>query len=207
MGIIEDANRIPLETLRSDYLFPGRTFTNFVHPHNELEYAITLETSASISPTDMKACFRLVQETSAEYYRSSSGKWTPSNKKNEMRLPDLRYLLVKRVSPIETNVTHQEHFESIGKPTTCDDVIKVQENGRDKSPVEAFLSFMFTYEDGCEVVYCYEIHLSASLRGCGLGSRLMSLMETAGRSIGVEKTMLTVFLANQEALRFYSKCR
>lgn len=92
-----------------------------------------------------------------------------------MRLPDLRYLLVKPAAS-----------------TAADNV-------------EAFLSFMITYEDGHEVVYCYEIHLLDHLQGCGLGKHLMGIMEEVGRKVGVEKGMLTVFLENEGALRFYKK--
>ena len=93
-----------------------------------------------------------------------------------MRLPDLRYLLVK---PRASTTT--------------------------AAGVEAFLSFMITYEDGHEVVYCYEIHVSAHLQGCGLGKHLMGIMEDVGRKVRVEKGMLTVFLENEGALRFYEK--
>lgn len=71
--------------------------------------------------------------------------------------------------------------------------------------VEGFLSFMLTYEDGREVVYCYEIHLSPALRGCGLGGHLMRMLEGIGWKVGVEKAMLTVFVANEGAIEFYSR--
>ncbi len=90
-----------------------------------------------------------------------------------MRLPDLRYLLVKA-------------------------------SDQATASVEAFLSFMLTYEDGHEVIYCYEIHLCSSLRGCGLGGHLMRVMEAVGVEVGVEKAMLTVFVSNGGAIRFYA---
>ena len=92
-----------------------------------------------------------------------------------MRLPDLRYLIVKS-----------------GPSTPAD-------------KVEAFLSFMITYEDGHEVIYCYEIHLSEHLQSCGLGKQLMGIMEEVGQRVGVEKAMLTVFLENEGALSFYER--
>lgn len=69
--------------------------------------------------------------------------------------------------------------------------------------VEGFCSFMLTYEDGCEVVYCYEVHLAPQARGLGIGKLLMGLVEGVGREVGVEKAMLTVFVENQGARRFY----
>lgn len=94
-----------------------------------------------------------------------------------MRLPDMRYLLIKSVG----------------------------EGAQRAGAVEGFLSFMLTYEDGYEVVYCYEIHLGPQLRGSGVGKRLMGLMEEVGRAAGVVKAMLTVFVENEAALRFYEK--
>ena len=73
------------------------------------------------------------------------------------------------------------------------------------APVEAFLSFMFTYEDGFEVIYVYEVHVSEGLRGCGLGTLLMGMVEDIGSRAGIEKAMLTVFTENEAALRFYSR--
>lgn len=71
--------------------------------------------------------------------------------------------------------------------------------------VEGFLSFMLTYEDGYEVVYCYEIHLKPLLRGNGVGKQLIGMMEEAGKKAGVAKAMLTVFVENTGALDFYTK--
>ena len=95
-----------------------------------------------------------------------------------MALPDLRYLLVKASSGGE---------------------------GKAGSPVEGFLSFMLTYEDGREVVYCYEIHLASGLCGSGLGKQMMEVMEGIGKRVGVEKVMLTVFVENRGALKFYER--
>jgi ribosomal protein S18 acetylase RimI-like enzyme len=64
---------------------------------------------------------------------------------------------------------------------------------------------MVTYEDGKEVVYCYEIHMSPMARGRGLGGLLMGRMEGIGRLIGLEKAMLTVFKSNVAAREFYRK--
>ena len=73
------------------------------------------------------------------------------------------------------------------------------------SPPIGFLSFMLTYEDGHEVIYCYEIHLSPHLQRSGLGKHLMQIMEDIGRAAELEKAMLTVFTGNQDALSFYEK--
>lgn len=75
------------------------------------------------------------------------------------------------------------------------------------SHVQAFTSMMPTLEEGQPVIYCYEIHLRAELRGTGLAKLLMRLLETVAAAIGVtEKVMLTVFTSNERAVGFYRRC-
>ena len=71
--------------------------------------------------------------------------------------------------------------------------------------VGGFMSFMLTYEDGFEVVYCYEVHLAEALRGKGLGKQLMRILEGVGEQAGVQKVMLTVLCANEGAREFYER--
>ena len=104
---------------------------------------------------------------------------------------DLRYLLVRRSSSLSSTTP------TAGDTTTTTETVA--------NEIDAFLSFMLTYEDGYEVIYCYEIHLSESSRGCGLGKHLMGVMERVGREVGVSKSMLTVFLENEGAVRFYER--
>lgn len=62
---------------------------------------------------------------------------------------------------------------------------------------------MLTVEDDYPVIYIYEIHLSSSVRRCGLGKYLMRLVEDIGFRAGVAKAMLTVFTSNTRAEAFY----
>lgn len=94
--------------------------------------------------------------------------------------------------------------------------ILVQHEGK----VYGFTSLMPTWENGEAVVYCYEIHLRDELRGyvfvcvildranefvrTGLGKLLMGYLGVVAESIaGVEKVMLTCFVSNESARRFY----
>jgi ribosomal protein S18 acetylase RimI-like enzyme len=80
---------------------------------------------------------------------------------------------------------------------------------RYNNSILGFISFMFTYDDppheDREVVYIYEIHLHARLRGQGLGSHLMDFVEYAARECQIDQTMLTVFTANEGARRMYER--
>ncbi|KAK1067012.1 hypothetical protein LTR74_006726 [Friedmanniomyces endolithicus] len=73
--------------------------------------------------------------------------------------------------------------------------------------VEGFLSFMITHDSHppVPVLYIYEIHLVESLRRVGLGAHLMQLAEEIARRGGLRKVMLTCFLSNVKARRFYEK--
>ncbi|KAH7018375.1 acyl-CoA N-acyltransferase [Microdochium trichocladiopsis] len=69
-----------------------------------------------------------------------------------------------------------------------------------------FTSLMPTWEEGQPVVYCYEIHLKAELRGTGLAQQLIGYHEkVAANTSPIEKVMLTCFLSNKSALKFYGK--
>lgn len=70
---------------------------------------------------------------------------------------------------------------------------------------EGFLSCMITIEDDELVVYCYELHLMEAVRGMGLGKVLIGRMEEFGRKAGMRKGMLTVFMENVAARRFYER--
>ena len=138
---------------------------------------INLETSSSISHDDLRTCFNLIRSTSAQDYAASSVGWHPKQKLKEMRLPDLRYMLVREIVQDKTQV----------------------------SPIGGFASFMLTYEDGEEVIYVYEIHLTVGLRGKGFGKHLMTIIEEVGRRAGMAKCMLTVFSCNAAAIAFYTR--
>ena len=173
---IEAANSLSLPSYRARLLprclGPIKTSST----HHLGDHRMRLESSSTIAKEDFNACFNLIASTSADAYAASSIGWSPAKKRKEMKLPDLRYLLLIRPG-----------------------------FGRSREVVEGFLSFMLTYEDGYEVVYCYELHLCPQLQGHGVGRYLMGLMEEVGKNAEVEKAMLTVFLENKEALLFYEK--
>ncbi|TWU75300.1 hypothetical protein ED733_006529 [Metarhizium rileyi] len=67
-----------------------------------------------------------------------------------------------------------------------------------------FVSLMPTRENGEAVVYCYEIHLRDEVKGTGLGRQLMGYLADVAEAAGCfEKIMLTCFLSNVRARRFY----
>ncbi|KAL8686998.1 MAG: hypothetical protein Q9218_006708 [Villophora microphyllina] len=175
MPRIEDANKASLASYREMFL-PSSLNPGSTSGKPQPAYNVRFESSSTITSRDLDACFDLLASSSANAYAVSSIGWSPAKKRKEMKLLDLRYLLLELLAT-------DDNDESIS----------------------GFLSFMLTYEDGYEVVYCYEVHLATHLQGQGIGRHLMGLMEVAGTRAGVEKSMLTVFVENQAAMRFYTK--
>lgn len=137
-------------------------------------YLLVLEDHDTINDEDFQHCLKLVEATSAADYRASSTGWSAAKKRKEMRLLDMKYLLLKPL-----NDTH----------TT--------------GAAKGFLSFMITSEDNREVVYIYELHLEDDLRGKGIGKWMMAQVERIGQRAGMRMAMLTVFRSNDRAVRFY----
>lgn len=50
--------------------------------------------ASDISPGYLEECSRLIETTSGEDYNNSEIKWSPSKKRREMKLPDMKYILV-----------------------------------------------------------------------------------------------------------------
>ncbi|KAJ5895190.1 hypothetical protein N7495_006881 [Penicillium taxi] len=163
---------------------PAEISLQDVAAHTPLE----VYSAKSIPTAALEACLDLIELTSGSAYAASGIGWSRSKKRKEMQLPDMKYLILRGVAETEEpNVNVNVNVEP------------------DFRTVIGFLSFMVTYEDGKEVVYCYEIHLSPTVRGRGLGKLLMGRMEEIGRLVGLEKAMLTVFRSNEAAREFYKR--
>ena len=163
--------------------------------------------AATISDADLEACLDLVELTSGEAYAASGIGWSRPKKFKEMKLPDMKYLVVRGAGRTSNEPPRAEEADkpdaSRGSNNSND--ANTNANGVESPGVFGFLSFMVTYEDGKEIIYCYEIHLAPAARGRGLGIMLMNRMEEIGRLVGLEKAMLTVFKSNAIARRFYER--
>lgn len=167
-------------------------------------YTLAHHTITTLPAEYLTACFDLIQLTSSAAYASSSKGWSPRAKKLEMRDKDMRYLLVVRNEasagiPLERKDGRVEE-DSIA---TAVDGEWEDEDSDLTDRVAGFLSYMLTTENGIPVVYVYEIHLSTSLRNLGVGACLMKAVEGIGAAQGMKKAMLTVFVSNEAAIRFY----
>ncbi|KAI9894924.1 MAG: hypothetical protein M1814_000144 [Vezdaea aestivalis] len=172
MGLVEDFNSLSDDDIINSYM---RLRNNPIGQRFELlsdveNGRLSLSLPKQLSELDFNACFSIIESTSRDTYKASSVGWSASKKRKEMKLPDMRYLLL--------NVSGH---------------------------VVAFLSFMVTFEDGIEVIYCYELHVDSNWRDRGIGKVLMDVMEGVGIAAGVKKAMLTVFMDNEGGRRFYRR--
>ncbi|KAL4954748.1 acyl-CoA N-acyltransferase [Aspergillus filifer] len=170
-------------------------------------YGLSIYTAATIPPAELDLCFDLIEATSSAAYKDSSMGWSVSEKRKEMKLPDMKYMILRRRADASSSTGNDSgRGEEVGgagggageKSYALDDSDSTGE-------FAGFLEFMVTYEDGYEVLYCYEIHLTPESQGQGLGGELMQRFERIGKAIGLEKTMLTVFKANKCAIKFYER--
>ncbi|PGH33071.1 hypothetical protein GX50_04145 [[Emmonsia] crescens] len=200
--LVESVNALPLEKFITRYVPPQiRDFSMSVPCQTPTvtdqgrydTYSIEIHSSSSISKTDLESCFLLVKLTSSKMYKHSTTGWSPVKKKNEMKLLDMRYMLLVR-STTPTEPEPQKNSDKKTRPS--------ETGGRE---LGGFLSFMVTYEDEIEVLYCYEVHLAPELQHRGLGKILLGYYEEIGRNIGLQKAMLTVFKVNGSAIRFYER--
>ncbi|RHZ62805.1 N-terminal L-serine N(alpha)-acetyltransferase NAT4 [Aspergillus thermomutatus] len=199
LPLVERTNSLSIEEFTELYVKPepldynlllcpkdkyGRSDGN--KPHTEMHCTIDVYSSSAIPAEEFNACFNLVEQTSAEAYRKSSWGWSAARKRNEMLLPDMKYLIQRRsrLGPPEVTMANGISFQ--------------------REELLAFLSFMVTYEDGKEVIYCYELHVVPKAQGQGIGMHLLELLRSIGLKIGLEKAMLTCFRSNHRALRLYS---
>ncbi|KAL4929982.1 N-terminal L-serine N(alpha)-acetyltransferase NAT4 [Aspergillus undulatus] len=170
-------------------------FTQPPEPETETStYELLIYTASTILPTELELCFNLIEATSSAAYKNSSMGWSPTGKRKEMQLPDMKYMILRRRAETITSEDGDENKDE----AHLDD-------GSSNGGFAGFLEFMITYEDGYEVLYCYEIHLTPEAQGQGLGEKLMERFERIGRAVGLEKTMLTVFKANSRAVKFYER--
>lgn len=83
----------------------------------------------------------------------------------------------------------------------------VNGNVEQQREIAGFLSFMLTHDStpAVPVLYLYEVHLLPHLRKLGLGAHLMRVVEEIALAVGMEKVMLTCFVANERAYEFYRR--
>ncbi|KUJ23884.1 uncharacterized protein LY89DRAFT_571810 [Mollisia scopiformis] len=108
---IDIANSKTSDQFITDYLPSSNQWRSWIHPATKAEYQITLQTAETLPKTNFDACFNLIECTSGEAYRKSKDGWKPRSKRKEMRLLDLKYLLVKLDDQVEGFLSFMPTYE------------------------------------------------------------------------------------------------
>ncbi|RFU32565.1 hypothetical protein B7463_g3783, partial [Scytalidium lignicola] len=185
---IDDANSKDDEQFIEDFLPSREQWSSWKHPLTGLRYDLTLLRAKAMPENDFDACFKLVEHSSAEDYKKSEQGWKPRAKRKEMKLLDLKYILVKREGQIEGFVSLMPTYEDDYPVVYCYEIhLSTDLQGQVDSSLTS---------------HGYELMTSRT----GLGSLLMQYLEIIGSKIStVSKIMLTCFKRNQKAMRFYQK--
>ncbi|OTB00709.1 hypothetical protein M426DRAFT_324069 [Hypoxylon sp. CI-4A] len=114
---IERVNRKDDETFIKEHLCPSTpTWTEWTNPKTNDKFSFGLIQSGNLSAEDLDACFKLVEETSRADYENSSAGWKSSKKLEEMKSPELRYIMVKDVAGIVRGFTSLMPTYEEGEP-------------------------------------------------------------------------------------------
>jgi hypothetical protein len=70
-----------------------------------------LKTAADLTPSELEACFKLIEFTSSADYKKSKDGWKPRSKKKEMKLLDLKYILIKNSNTVQGFVSIMPTYE------------------------------------------------------------------------------------------------
>eukprot|EP01041_Mallomonas_annulata_P001329 gene1329-2558_t len=85
----------------------------------------------------------------------------------------------------------------------------VLDNSLDGGDLVGFVHYQFTWDDEDEpefpVLFCFELQLDIKYQKLGIGRELMSMLTTIASHWHMNKTMLTCFKSNIEAMQFYRK--
>eukprot|EP00980_Cylindrotheca_fusiformis_P018781 scaffold6265_cov193-Cylindrotheca_fusiformis.AAC.1 len=128
-----------------------------------------------IPDTQLKACLSLFEKNMGDLYRNSSWGLNMDEKRGELTHKNARFLLL----------------------TTAD------------GSLGGFVHFRFEYDDEDHptraALYLYEIQIDQEYHRQGIGKKIMGMLETIGTDAEVSHIVLTVFKANETAIKFYEK--
>ncbi|KAK4685682.1 hypothetical protein P7C73_g4463, partial [Tremellales sp. Uapishka_1] len=149
-------------------------------------YTISLVEASNLSPGLQTAIYGLFDTNMSALAKTSSFSYQEPAKRQELFEETTKFLLCLAGTT----------------PSTV--------KGKEKETLLGYCSFRFDTEEtltsrDAEVIYCYELQLSAKIRGMGIGKILMELYESIGRRRKMDKGMLTCLKNNKVAMKFYKK--
>ncbi|GAA5904297.1 hypothetical protein JCM6882_003189 [Rhodosporidiobolus microsporus] len=149
---------------------------------DEKRAALAVHTAKSLPSPEQAWAWELFEQNMKALYEASEDGYDPAEKRKELFHADSRFLVLYSGSA----PTPQE------KPLGyCIFRFDTEETASEDD------------DELCDVAYCYELQVDPSARRLGAGKTLMDALERLGKACKMDKTMLTVFKANTEAIAFY----
>ncbi|KIV77767.1 hypothetical protein PV11_09548 [Exophiala sideris] len=110
--LVESVNALPASRFYEKY-YPAICTLTLLHDYKSL---VTLQGSAAdVSSGTIERCLKLIEQTSAEDYKSSEIKWSTSKKRKEMKLPDMKYFILTKdgqvVGFVSFMITYEDGYE------------------------------------------------------------------------------------------------
>lgn len=199
-------NALPTSDFLAKYV-PSK-FMSFAAPKQSKNYRFDFYSAKELPVEDYSRCYKLLKETSKHDYKTSSRGWYPEHKKREMKEKSMRYFILRRENTVDQ--AKDTDSEADDTPPASEPPSSSPSKIDKEDPDEyAFLSYQLDDDWTSDprkrvpVVYIYEIHLTATLRGMGLGKHLMELAEHIATVTKMTKLELSVFTINASAERFY----
>jgi len=140
------------EAFISSYLPAG--WSSWTHPGTETSYELRFGRADRLGDGIVDTCLGLLERTVGHYYEASTPGWCAADKREEMRLKEMRYFVV--LGPGRDPEGEDE--KSLTREST-------QEATLEAARVCGFMSVMPLWEEGEPTLYCYELHLDESVRG------------------------------------------
>jgi ribosomal protein S18 acetylase RimI-like enzyme len=107
---VETANALSASEFFAAYAPDPNALLSQGHP----DIQTTLADASTISSHHLEACLTLIELTSAEDYRHSETKWSVAKKRKEMKLPDMKYIVLTTtevVGFISFMITYEDGYE------------------------------------------------------------------------------------------------
>ncbi|GAA5985723.1 hypothetical protein JCM11641_007193 [Rhodosporidiobolus odoratus] len=149
---------------------------------------LSIHTTKTLSVAQKTWIWDLFERNMRTLYESSGNGYDPDDKRKELFHADSRFLLLDSVTSSPASAAESPLGFCIFRFDT--EETASEEEGADEL---------------CDVAYCYELQVDATAQGQGVGRALVEALEKLAKAYRMDKTMLTVFKANTQAVGFYEK--
>ncbi|GAA6035135.1 hypothetical protein JCM8097_006382 [Rhodosporidiobolus ruineniae] len=150
--------------------------------------SLAVHSTKTLPAAERKWVWDLFERNMKAHYESSADGYDPQDKRKELFHPDSRFVVLYRAASTPSSAKTQPAMLGY-----CIFRFDTEETASEEE------------DELCDVAYCYELQVDASAQRLGAGRVLMDALERLGRAYRMDKVMLTVFKANEQARAFYER--